>query len=466
MIKINKCPSQRAIAPRVALRLFLTVAMLSSADVTSAQAEWQEQEKLIPNSVGPGDQFGNSVSLSGDSMFVGAKQSANGTGAVFIRGLQAEGSATFKTLEPPADQNNRGGLFGNAIAEVNGTLFVGAHRKTAPGDPEISSAGAVHVYEKSSSGEWEWVQTLTASEPEANDQFGSEIASHGLTVVISAPRRDSKGAVDSGAVYMFDKRPSGRWEQTQMIHASVPKEGELFGNRLAFNGTRMLVAANFADGASENEGQVFAYEPIVASFRWRLAQTLKAPVPSAGAKFGSSLDMQGDLAVIGAPQESVNGVQSGVVHVFKAGSNGWVAQDRIVPDTLAADLEFGSQVDLSEDRKLLAIGSPVDSSAALFAGAVYLFSNKSSSWSQEQKIVASNAGMFDEFGGAISLRDNKLLVGVQNDDDAGQQSGSAYLYEVDEPQEEPKPAPLGSLLGLSLLGGGLAALRRRAFVKR
>lgn len=459
----NRCQSRSLSARRVGFSGLISgfvVGAFCAMNPRIAQAEWNEKESIAPSGIVQGDLFGNSVHLSGDSMFIAAKQRSNGAGEVFVRSLQAGAGALYTSLQPPAGQQNANGRFGNVVLENEGTLFVGAHRKAAPGDPAISSAGAVHVYEKSNDGAWAWVQTLTAQEPEASDQFGTALAAQGTTLVVSAPNRDSEDRFDSGAVYVFEKTFSGDWVQRQRIQAPVPKVGELFGNALALSGGRMLVAANFADGASQNEGRVYAYEPVLDTLQWKLSQTLEAPIPSANAKFGSSLDLHGDLAVIGAPQESVNGVASGVVHVFKAGPVGWVAQDKIVPDTQDGDVEFGAQVDLSKDRKLLAVGAPVDSSAGVFAGAVHIFSNENSTWSEQQKLVSPRPMMFDEFGGTFSLRGNKLLVGVRNDDTAGQQAGAAYLFES-ESTGGPTPAPLGSLFGLSLLGGGLLAMRRR-----
>lgn len=466
----NRYQSRKSSAHRVGINCLISGVVLGALCAMRPQvahAEWKERESISPSGIIEGNQFGNSVHLSGDSMFIAAKQRSNGTGEVFIRNLQAGAEAPFTSLQPPAGQQNASGLFGNVVVESDGTLFVGAHRKAAPGDPVVSSAGAVHVYEKNAAGAWAWVQTLTALEPEPADQFGSAIVADGGTLIVSAPRRDTNDRFDSGAVYVFGKSLSGEWVQGQRIQAPVPEEGELFGNVLALSGSRMLVGASFADGANENEGRVYAYEPILGTYKWKLIQTLESPAPAANATFGSSLDLHGDLAVIGAPRESVNGVPSGAVHVFKAGQAGWVAQDKIVPDTPAADVEFGAQVELSKDRKLLAVGAPVDSSAGLFAGAVHLFSNENSTWTEEQKIVSPRPMMFDEFGSVLSLRNNTLLVGVQNDDTAGQQAGAAYLYDSGKVDGGgAAPAPLGSLLGLSLLGGGLVALRRRDGVKR
>lgn len=429
----------------------------------AAFADWQEQEKVVAGGIAGGDLFGNSVDLSDDTIFVGAKQRSNGDGAVFVRAINASGSSSFTEIELPAGQDNGGSLFGNFVLEHNGTLFVGAHRKDAPGageEPPILNAGAVHVYKQNLAGTWQWSQTLVASDPSKADQFGTSFATDGQTLVVSAPRRDSNALVDSGAAYVFQRSASGEWIQSQIIEAPLGMEGDLFGQSLGIANGRMLIGAHLADGQAASDGRVFAYLPSAASTSWELSQTLQAPSPAPDAQFGFSLDLHGDVAAVGAPTQIVNGVASGAVHLFTFSSGSWISQDTLVPASPAADAEFGSELDLSEDQSTLVVGAPVDSSATLFAGAIHVFSNPGSGWSEQQKLVSSTAKFFDELGGSFRIRDNKLLVGVRNDDTAGPQAGAAYLFTSGQ-GEVPAPAPLGSLLSLSLIGGGLFSLRRR-----
>lgn len=431
--------------------------------VDEAQAQWQEQQRIVEDSIQAGELFGSSVHISAESVFIAAKERADGNGAVFIGSASSDPITSLVSLNPPADQNNERGFFGHVISECDGVLFISAHRKNVPQGPdlaEVQSAGSVHVYNKDSAGAWQWSQTLNASDAKASDQFGSSLACDAQTLVVSSPRRDSRDIVNSGAVYVFEASESGQWAQTQIIEAPQPVAGELFGNRIALAQGHLLVGSHLFDGQGANEGRVFAYNQNTESSSWQLSQTLQAPAPAPNAQFGFSLDLHGDLAVIGAPRETVDGVASGAVHVFAFSGSTWQPQARVVPDIPSLDVEFGSHVDLAPDQRWLAVGSPLDSTAALFAGAIHMFSKENATWSEKQKLIASQARLFDEFGARFHLRDNLLLVGVRNDDGAGQQAGAAYLFETEDDQK-PASAPLGSLLSLSLVGGGLLALRRR-----
>lgn len=431
--------------------------------VQDAHANWREREKIVEGSLSSGDLFGTSAQLSDDSVFISAKGRAADQGEVFVRSLGATGSSSFVSLNLPEGQDHEGSFFGNALVENDGTLFVAAHRKNIPVGtdvPEVQNAGAVHVYKKIGAGNWQWIQTLSASDPGKTDQFGTAIASDGQTLVVSAPRRDSQEVLDSGAVYVYEASSSGQWIQTQIIEAPQPGPGKLFGNRIAIAEGRLLVGAYKEDGQGASEGRVFAYKRSTNSSDWQLTQTIQAPSPAPGARFGYSLDIHGEIAVIGAPGENVNGITSGAVHVFSHSGSNWQAQARVVPAMPLADVEFGSNVDLSPDQRWIGVGAPQDSDKSPFAGAIHMFSKTGSTWSEQQKLFQSSAALFDEFGGVFHLRNNKLVVGVRNDDGAGRQAGAAFLFE-NEQGEEPAPAPLGSLLSLSLCGAGLVSLRRR-----
>lgn len=442
--------------------------LLALAPLQNAQANWAQQEKFVGTEATPGDLFGYSVFLSGDSVFVGAQSRLRGIGEVFVGTTGPGVSSTFVALKPPGDaSSNAGGYFGNALVEKNGTLFVGAQRRNIPGSTEgsvdVEDAGAVHVYQKNALGTWEWSQTLVAGAPGANDQFGTSLAFDGESLVVSAPRRDSAGVVDSGAVYVFRESSPGNWVQSQVITAPTPAGNDLFGRHVAVSGNKLLIAAPLADGQAADEGRVFAYTADASGSTWQLSQTLQAQSAFERSEFGFSLDLQGDTVAVGSPWDEVDGVISGAVHLFEFSGTEWTAKGRLSPAVVSGEVEFGGQVDLSSDGKTLAVGAPSDGTTKSLAGAIHLFSKTDSTWTEQQKIASSSPALFDEFGREFMVEGKTLLVGVRNDDTAGRQAGAGYLFlnEATDPEPTPLPAPLGSLLSLSFIGGGLLTLRRR-----
>lgn len=462
-------------------RIPLSVALATAPLGQQAHATWQQQSKLTEGNISAGDHFGSNLHLSGNRMFIGAQRGANGTGEVFVRTLDSS-SASFISITPPASQDHSLSLFGNAIVERDGTLFVAAQRRDTPGttdEPPIKAAGAVQVYQRSSSGAWQWRQTLTASNPSAEDQFGASLAFDGQTLVVSAPLRDTFGVNDSGAAYVFTKTSTGQWSQRQILTAPQPANGDRFGNNLAIDNGRLLISAHLADGVATDQGRVFAYRSASGGANFTLAQTLQAPAASLGAQFGFSLDVEGTRAVIGSPGAAVGEVASGAAYVYEFGSSGWSNAGRMLPSNTDTELEFGSKVDLSSDKRRIAVGAPTDSSAAFFGGAVHIFEKPGAAWIEKAKIVSPAAGFFDEFGRFFQIEGNRLLVGSPNDDSEASQAGAAYLFQTNQASQTPDtgpgtgpgsgpvttpaptPAPLGSMLSLSLIGAGLLTMRQR-----
>jgi cysteine-rich repeat protein len=172
---------------------------------------------------------------------------------------------------------------------------------------------------------------------------------------------------------------------------------------------------------------------------------LKASNTGSSDEFGTSvaLSADGSTLAVGAPFESsastgINGGQTdnsagaaGAVYVFTRSGVTWIQQAYIKASNTGAD-NFGLSVALSADGSTLAVGAPVEASAAtgingnqadnsaLFAGAVYVFTRSGTTWSQQAYIKPSNTGAGDEFGVSVALTaDGSILaVGALDEDSA------------------------------------------------
>jgi len=104
----------------------------------------------------------------------------------------------------------------------------------------------------------------------------------------------------------------------------------------------------------------------------------------------------------------------------------WVEEAKLMASDAAAYDRFGGSVSLSGDTAL--IGAEGDDDAGPFSGSAYFFVRTDTVWSQEAKLTASDAEMEDAFGLSVSLSGDTALVGAVNNDGAANNSGSAYTF--------------------------------------
>ncbi len=142
--------------------------------------------------------------------------------------------------------------------------------------------------------------------------------------------------------------------------------------------------------------------------------------------FGSDVAIDGDTALVGAPEHDANGVNSGAVYVFVRGGGGWTEQAKLTPSDAAALDYFGHHVSLSGDCAV--VGNVYDDDKGSDAGAVYIFVRNGTSWSQQAKLTASDGAAGDGFGGAVSLDGDTLVASAYGDDDKGSSAGAAYVF--------------------------------------
>ena len=163
--------------------------------------------RLAPSDPVDGGRFGNSVSVDGETIVVGASgdrdsADADPTGAayVFIRpaGGWVDGNEINQTAKLTASDGGRGDQFGRSARVDGDTIVVGAHGN--------NKQGSIYLFTKPTDG---WVDTtdavkLAAFDGMEDDRFGIQVALDGDTALVTAPRRDSNGKEQSGSTYVID----------------------------------------------------------------------------------------------------------------------------------------------------------------------------------------------------------------------------------------------------------------------
>ncbi len=154
---------------------------------------------------------------------------------------------------------------------------------------------------------------------------------------------------------------------------------------------------------------------------------LEAPDPLPWSGFGYSVSVCGDTAVIGSNRDNDNGSGSGSAYVFVYRGGAWTQQAKLLPDDGAKSDSFGHSVAISNDT--IVVGAVHDAVFGMRSGSAYVFARSGDEWTQQAKLLpADGAEEFDQFGVAVSVSGDTVVVGMPLDDDNGRSSGSAYVY--------------------------------------
>jgi len=268
---------------------------------------------------------------------------------------------------------------------------------------------------------WTQQQKLVPSDPTSNSGFGMSVAISGDTIVIGAPQ------VGTGAAYVF-VRSGTQWTEQQKLLASDGLPGDRLGIGVAISGDTALVGAAFDDLPSGTDAGS-AYVFVRSGATWTEQQKLVAPGSVHSSNwFGAAVSLSGDTAAVGAPQESGGGPLAGSAYVYVRSGTTWSLQQKLLASDGANSDVFGSSVALAGD--VLFVGAPGDDTVAgTDAGSAYLFLRSGSTWSEVQKLLAPDGAADDFFGSSAAFYGDTAVLGALWDDTpGGDNSGSAHVF--------------------------------------
>jgi hypothetical protein len=288
---------------------------------------------------------------------------------------------------------------------------------------DISSAPQTipSIPQASMTGDWTETQKLLVSDGSANDAFGNLVAMDGDYALIPANHDDQNG-VNAGSAYVF-VRTGNNWTQQAKLLPNDGAAGDLFGAP-AIDGDTALIGAFGDDDQGSSSGSAYIFTRTGST--WTQQAKLLAPDGAAEDDFGALVSLSGDTALIGAPFDDDNGVDSGSAYVFIRTGTSWTYQAKLVaPDAQAGD-EFGWSVSLDSDTAL--IGSVTDDDNGVDSGSAYVFIRTGTTWSQQQKLLATDGTFSDIFGQAVALDGDTALIAAPGDGINSTQTGSAYIF--------------------------------------
>jgi hypothetical protein len=298
------------------------------------------------------------------------------------------------------------------------------------------NCGAIFLHASDGETSWCLAQEIYSEEPTDEFRFGNVVATDGTTVAATSERYEEISGTTffNGSVELFSYDPSfdngkdangeplppGAWAFDQRLQRDGNLTSQLvgYGDVLAISGTHLAVGA--PDSASAR-GLVVMYERVGDD--WVFLEELSKNL-GADALYGASVSISGERMIIGAPGSDDG---DGLIFVYEFNGSEWVEVWTIGPLLGDEGAAFGSSVAIDGDR--LVIGAPLsDISEVVDSGAVFLAKKVEELWFIVDQIYAFDGETSDQYGMSVALEGDLVLVGAGYDNDNGIQSGSAYVY--------------------------------------
>ena len=395
---------------------------------TRSGGTWNRQAHLKAANAEGHDFFGVSVAINGDTIVVGAPEedgndagdpndnSAEEAGAayVFVRSGETWSQQAYLKASNTGEYDH----FGHAVAVDDDTVIVGAPYEASngmdgPDDNSAPQAGAAYVFVRTGPS-WSQQAYLKAANADATDRFGNAVTLDGDTVVVGAHYEagngtggpDDNSAGLAGAAYVF-VRNGATWSQQAYLKAANAGYGDEFGTSVAVAGDTVVIGAwteagngtgGPTDNSSPNAGAAYVFTRSGST--WSQQAYLKAANADAHDRFGLSVDIDGDTAVVGAWSEAGNGTDG-----------------------------------------------PGDNSA-FGAGAAYVFTRNGESWNQLAYLKAANADAGDYFGNSVVVSSDTVIIGAPSEasngtdgleDNSAPGAGAVYVFILPAVTATPTP---------------------------
>ena len=254
---------------------------------------------------------------------------------------------------------------------------------------------------------------LIADDAGSNDRFGRSVAISGNTALVGAAGGDVIGSIySSGSAYLFDITTGS---QIAKLQASDAAGFDKFGESVAISGNTALVGAAGDDEKGFNSGSAYLFDITTGS---QIAK-LTASDAAAGDSFGSSVAISGNTALISRTRGNGGPVIS---YLFDITTGSQIAK-------LTVDDASASYGSVAINGNTALIGVAGDDHAGYRSGSAYLFNITTGS--QIAKLTADDAAKYDQFGSSVAISGNTALVGTPGDDRGdSSNSGSAYLFDI------------------------------------
>jgi cysteine-rich repeat protein len=414
--------------------------------------QWGQVKKITAGDGDLDDQFGHFVSIDGDYALVGAWHSgANSEGSAYFF-YKNEGGADNWGQKIAKYGTVNGGLgsdFGVGVSINDNYAIIGADNDTG----NVGISGAAYIFsgflpvcgnniiedeEQCDDGNFtdgdgcsatcfvEFPPTpppngnetkIWALDGAASDQFSFSVYIDGDYAIVGSYGDESY----KGSAYIFFRNPGGKWIQLKKLTASDGVAWDRFGYSVSISGDYAVVGA-WAKNSQTGAAYVF-YKDNGGADNWGEQKKITASDASPFVNFGYSVDMDGDYVIIGSGMYSAGDDKAYIYYKDQGGLDNWGEQDIITGnDTINGD-DFGAAVAISGDYAIIgAVGNDPPGYDA--SGAAYIFQRTGLSWNQQGKLTANVKTDGAYFAHSVDIEGDYAAVSASN---------SSYSYVFKKP---------------------------------
>lgn len=327
------------------------------------ESGWQQLTKLVPADIVTTGYFGFSVAMEDDHAVVGARNDDdNGafSGSIYI--YERDGDSWSQSGKIISDDGRLFDYFGNSVAISGDDIIVGS-----PGD-DVSSGAAFIIHRDVETGDWALQQKLTASDRAANEFFGISVSISGDYAIVGTNADDDNG-YQSGSAYIFKKEESA-WQQQDKLTASDAMAEDIFGGSVGISGNYAIIGALGNDEKAPGAGAAYIFKRDSITEQWSEYEKLVASDGVALDQFGNAVSISGDYAIVGAIMQFNSG--KGAAYLFKHEGENWIEQNIITASDGVINDRFGNSVAISGNQAI--VGARFDDDHGENSGSAYIYS--------------------------------------------------------------------------------------------
>ncbi len=360
------------------------------------------------------DQFGQAIAIDKDTAIV----SAEGERAAYI--FTRDGNNWIQQAK--LTESSR---FASSVAISGDTVVVGAYDNDS-----------AYIFIRDGSN-WTRQAKLTSGQSHKHS-----VAIDGDTVIIGSAE-ELYGVDGFGSAHIFTRNGSN-WTRQAWLAPNDTSEGShrFFGKSVAISGDTVIVGAygnwkfSIADLNSSRSYLIkgFAYVFVRDGNNWVQQAKLEDKTGEWTDRFGWSVSIDGDTAVVGAYQEGEfgHGFQTGSAFIFNRQGTNWTEQAKIRANDYTTYDQFGYSVAI--DGNTAVVGATGDDVNGADSGSVYVFTRSGESWNQSSKFSARDSALFSHFGKSIAVDGDNIAIGATEYLAAtnGNRFGLTYIFQMNK----------------------------------
>ena len=273
--------------------------------------------------------------------------------------------------------------------------------------------------------QWQGIQEaeLRPATAQPGDDVGRSVSVDLPWALVGAPRDDTLDD-DAGAAHVWRRQPSGSWSFEAVLVSPTGERADRFGTSVAVAGDLAIVGAPYADRAGVDAGSAHVYRRAAGA--WVFEAELLAPDPDPGDTFGSAVGTDGVRLMVGAPHTDEPGLADiGSAYVYAVGPGGaWKLEQRLTPSIQEVGMEFGAAVDIDGLASI---------AGARFLISCYVFElyPGAGGWTQTAIVSSPTEQHSGGIGKNCAIDGDTVVIGAPSDDLVNPlqpDAGSAYVW--------------------------------------